>query len=365
MTTYYVDPVSGNNINGGTSFGLAWATTQHAFDNATSGDTVLLCNTGTESVATQIDMDTAAGGSSLQIHFAAADSSGNEDDTETYTLQATAAITAILRLTTGGGGLQMRGVVFDGNSNATYCIHQDAFINASSFSRCEITGATADGARLVNITHVHFTDCNIHTNGAIGVNGSTGSRGIFSLHGCRVHDNTSDGIWTGRGPTSIVQCEVYDNGGNGITLGNGGEYCTIANCTIDRNDGDGINNDSGTVWHRVTGCAITNSGGHGIATNSAGTVYDRMSVVEYNLFYSNTSGDHEASTGVPGDRKNITGSDPLYTTTTDGSEDYTPGSGSPLISAGVNSTTIGAKCPSSGGSTVAIVNRRTNSLTLR
>lgn len=52
MTIYYVDPVSGSNGNAGTSFALAWATTQYASNNATTaGDEVRLCATGTESPA--------------------------------------------------------------------------------------------------------------------------------------------------------------------------------------------------------------------------------------------------------------------------------------------------------------------------
>jgi hypothetical protein len=127
MATYYLDPVSGDNVNAGTSFGAAWATLQYALDTAVAGDIVRMCNTGTESTAVQVDADTNAGSADLQIHFVAADSSGNIDDTETYTLQASSAITALLRITTGSGGLQFRGLVLDGNSNATYCLHNDAF----------------------------------------------------------------------------------------------------------------------------------------------------------------------------------------------------------------------------------------------
>ena len=50
MATYYVDPVSGNNSNAGTSFALAFATTAKAESVVAAGDTVRLCATGTESL---------------------------------------------------------------------------------------------------------------------------------------------------------------------------------------------------------------------------------------------------------------------------------------------------------------------------
>ena len=63
MATYYVDPVSGNNANAGTSFATAFATTAKAETVVAAGDTVRLCATGTESLtgSSTITMTTSGG----------------------------------------------------------------------------------------------------------------------------------------------------------------------------------------------------------------------------------------------------------------------------------------------------------------
>ena len=44
MSTYYVDPTSGDNGNGGSSFADAWATIAYAISNSTTGDTIYIKN---------------------------------------------------------------------------------------------------------------------------------------------------------------------------------------------------------------------------------------------------------------------------------------------------------------------------------
>ena len=72
---------------------------------------------------------------------------------------------------------------------------------------------------------------------------------------------------------------------------------------------------------------------------------------DYNHFYNNTLGHHDVSGGalslLPGDN-NIEG-DPLFTSVTDGSEDFTPLTGSPLIRAYYNGGNIGAVAHLDGG----------------
>ena len=158
----------------------------------------------------------------------------------------------------------------------------------------------------------------------------------------RVHDNGGGGIWVGRENSRIHMVQIYGNTGDGIVLGSGSVNTEVINCTIDRNSGDGIDVTSTQTLMSIIGNSITNNGAYGISCSAVASVKDRVQLVEWNLFYENTSGDFQADGGVPSQQHNITGTNPLYTSNTDGSEDYTPQSSSPLLGAGPYGTTIGA-----------------------
>jgi hypothetical protein len=94
----------------------------------------------------------------------------------------------------------------------------------------------------------------------------------------------------------------------------------------------------------VAGNTFVANGGYGY-NQSLTSQYPVVQV--YNHHFGNTSGG-----GYPSDADlgadSITG-DPLFTSTTDGSEDFTPAAGSPLVGASFAGQVIGARSAAPGG----------------
>lgn len=137
---------------------------------------------------------------------------------------------------------------------------------------------------------------------------------------------------------------IYDCAGAGINLGGivdlsdvtiGVFYNTIDNVGA---SGIDVNGDTpNTGFHLLLeGNALTNCGAYGVDAPANFTNNVRLN--RDNHYHANTSGNWNNSplggTTAPG--TDDTTGDPLYTSTTLGSEDYTPGAGSPLIDTGPN-----------------------------
>lgn len=185
--------------------------------------------------------------------------------------------------------------------------------------------------------------CEVYSSDADGMVIAAGSRSENCIRHCSVHDNVEDGIVYGNMATftsaSLHRCVIYDNGkegnpGNGVTVGavlaGGQNRLDIIHCTIDGNFTDGIDV-AGTVAVNsllvLEGNSISHNGGYGLDT----TTTNSFNIIgRNNNYYSNTSGARNNASALPDD----TTIDPAYTSRTDGSEDFTPASGSGLIDGG-------------------------------
>lgn len=348
MTDYYVDPSGGSDANAGTSFGAAWATTQKAADTAVAGDVVRLCKTATETVSAPIDFDTNNGTVSSMIRFVSYNSTGTTSE-DGYTIQASASIASVINIP-DTDYIRFRGVVFDANSNAT-----DAVLGSNTgsgfcyFRNCDFKNATAAGVSILSQQGWYFLDCNSFSNN-VGLFHGTSNRGLVDWHGGSLHDNTTYGWRINRTDCTIKQCAVYDNGSHGFFCDSNSARADIINCTFYGNGGDGVSmfTSAGRDLDAVIGCTFVGNGGYGIKTNSVNYVKNSY----YNHSYGNTSGDEDVS-GTLGE--DLIGGDPLFTSVTDGAEDFAPLDGSPLDGTGVNGSDIGAVGsldPTGGGGTV-------------
>lgn len=356
MAIYYVRPTNGSDAAAGTSFATAFQTTQKALDVADAGDEVRLCAEATESVGTQIDFDMNAGANttptaaSPMLITGASGTDGSVDGTR-YTLQASAAITAILDPNpTYWRHVKWHNTIFDGNSNATYCVN-DANFNSSVddqtqyFANCRFTGASY-GLRWRSPSGLELVDCEIDNNT------NTGLEGFFSpvshfLVGCYIHDNGSHGIHSesGNGLPKIIGCIFDTNGGSGVNIEVGtigGHYMIVGNVFYN-NTADGLSFSTNAINGGViANNAFVSNGAYGIdwGAQSKGALY-----VDYNCYYSNTTNPTSDGATAPGDN-NVT-SDPSFTNAASG--DFTPGASSPLIQAGILGTNIGAVAHAAGG----------------
>ena len=347
MAIYYVDPLSGSDVAAGTSFALAWATTQKAVDTIIAGDEVRLCNTATEAPSATVDFDNANLGTiAAPLRFIGADSSGVPLTSGFYTLTGTSL------------------------PAATHLIILSANNSRMIFDRIRATAATASNLYQADGVMAVFRNSRFDNAGTYG-SYSTSTGGLIRMFNCEIDTNTSGGIGlnaAGRGPYSLSGGSIHDNTGPGARIGESSENTglwdvlvygntdglwidssgTASGCTIYDNSANGliieaIGSDSGLGV--VVNNSFSGNGAYGISDSTASEDVD-LAIIDNNHYHNNTSGETSFA-ATPGDN-NQTG-DPLFTNVTAGSEDFTPLSGSPLIRNGINNGNIGAVAPLPGG----------------
>lgn len=363
MTTYYVRPTNGNDTTGdGLSFATAWKTTQKALDAAIAGDEIRCCAEATETIATKIDVDFTTGTTIAPVKIVGADSvDGTPLTTGFYTIQASAAITAIIELVATVDFTQWQRIKFDGNSQATYCVLNSAADGSEGhrFLFCDVTGATSHGIHFRGADWLCF-GTNVYNNGGSGISHSAANRGNLIFMGGSLHDNTSHGWDNNGGKQELRNTLVYDNGGCGMNNQANSSRTQISNCVFYGNSSHGV------LWNASSARNTLYAYNNVFSTNTGYGMFfgqsdvNVMAVQGYNLFYNNST-DHYDYT--PSGFGNILASDPMFTSVTDGSENFTPLTGSPLIGAGLGGENIGVL--SQGTVAPIIISRRDNSLTLR
>lgn len=152
--------------------------------------------------------------------------------------------------------------------------------------------------------------------GSAGTGSGIGWAGYGQFYGCSVNGVRGDGFYCGGGWAVFNNCVSVNNGRSGFRIvagsANLASTTTIANCVSYNNTGDGI-----YLADAIT-CAtvgaynniLVSNGGYGInfANGSSALNNNRAIFVDYNSFYSNTSGayasygggSHDVTlTGVP------------------------------------------------------------------
>lgn len=340
MTVYYVRSVNGNDGNAGTSFAAAFQTVQQGLDSVSAGDQLHLCDEGTISISTMLE--TAVGGTNsnyIDVR-AASGTDGTFDGSDSIILQASSSITSILNIGNNAHDYyRWYGIHFDGNSNSTNCIRNTVDSPTShNFSSCKIQNASGHGISTRGTggpqTGITYNDCEISNNGSWGHFPAAGARSGVGFENCLIHDNSSGGVTVYQQRSRFISCQIYDNGGDGIQANATADRLMISNCTIFGNDGDGIQRANGAIQDYIINTTMVSNGAYGLNVGSGGESF----VHNWNHYHNNTSGDSNATlVGI-----NNQSGDPKFVSTTDGSEDFRPLPGSPLISNGCGGSTIGA-----------------------
>lgn len=357
MAIYYVDPLSGSDAAAGTSFGTAWATTQKAADTAVAGDEVRLCATATETPAAQIDWDTNAGTNTSFITFVGADATGTPLTTGYYTISGSSlppATSLFYWATAASQYVRFKRIRLTGATDYNVKLGPNSGSNFNTyliFDTCRIDSATNDGIFQGFGIKNYFLNCEVDSNGGSGFGvtlSNTNRAGSLSVVGGSVHDNVGAGIDIISVANFINNCLIYSNGFSGLRLGRQFENSLISNNTFYGNTVSGIGDAgsalSGSLDGIIVGNTFVSNGAYGLEDNRGGGV---TAWIDYNHYYNNTSGETDFAGGTPGD--NNQSGDPLFTSTTGGSEDFTPTSGSPLIRTYVNQGNIGAVANTSTG----------------
>jgi hypothetical protein len=351
MATYYTSSTA---LGGGVGSYADPFTLQEAFDTATAGDEVRVLNDGTYSPTATIDVDTNQGTSSSPIVFVGRNSADTAEEV------ATISGTSIL-----SGSV----IYFNfGNTSHSY-VHIKKLKFDGSLASNDISAANA-----LNNRGVYWFDC-IFTNSSRYALGS----GCYfcQLIRCQFINNTSISLYNFKN-SLVIGCYFESNhSGTNATNGifgctspfygcvfrnNGYVYSDMAgfyNCTFDGNNAVGKAMINTVITTPIINCVFANYTVTAIEASSADTSY----YIQGCHFYNNVS---DSNLTIDSTTNTLSGTDPQFTNTTNGTEDYTPVSGSPLIGAGqpslvpnftasdmTSSPTIGAIVPaaSGGGST--------------
>lgn len=339
MAAHYVTS-AGAGSGTGADVANAW-TFQQAFDAQTSavggrsvvnGDVVYVC-----ADATYTPTSTLTPSANVRTTFIGANSSGVVDGTVPVISGVsigTPGSNPILNL--NNTAQRFIGLDFNGASTVANCI--TCSYQQASFHNCIVRNATSYGAD-VTAQRVLFRRCEIYGNGGGGVNGN------FDI--------------------MFLDCSVHDNTGTGLVMKYAG---LVGGCVFYDNTTDIVCNENTNIFDCTFGGSTT-----GINTNTLGN-----STAAFDCVFANCTTGWDSSHPTLAYRcyfeSNTTDSDPAvvtvytlasgtiaFTSTTDGSEDYTPGTSAPVVDAGTplpykangdTNSTIGAIHPdpaASGG----------------
>lgn len=280
MANYYVDNVTGNDTNNGTSTGSPWATLGKASSTATSdGDVVHVKNTGTNYTLTSTVTWGAAGVLVYGYNTTPGDEGGRPTVTSStsgvhlFAIGADRLAMRHLRLThtgsTRGSG------IYPVSTNRNYCRFSDLVIegcqigvNSEYASFFAFMNLTMDGCRILNcvnsgvacasllISNCYFSgntgaairrgghsagfqimtiyQCLINASGGVGISYDANRPGLIGIAQCTIRNSTSHGV-------SISGLISQDNAAadtvvlaiqNSLFIGNGGYAMNAANRVI-------------------------------------------------------------------------------------------------------------------------------------
>ena len=341
MTDYFVRSSGGSDANDGLTFANGFATIQAGIDAVSAaGDRVLICADGNHTPTAAIDVDnTTAGTQASPIEVVGANATGTIDGTRPTIIGTSLPASTDMFLLSSGVTTDYwywKDLILDGDDQGQNGFFEDDYgaINWI-FLRCRFTQFTTNGVRFDQGGFANFYQCEFDNNGNAGCGpaneGAAVRMGSCNWIGCSFHDNTDEGMRVHDRGICIAHCEFYDNGGDGLYLNSQATRTTIIlNNVMHGNGGNGLHLGSNSTTTEgdpiIMGNAFTNNTGDGVEWIAS----SGPELADYNHFDGNGTARDNFPTG-----DNDTSGDPLYTSETNGSEDFTPTSGSPLIDAGI------------------------------
>ena len=320
MATYYTSSTA---LGGGAGSYSDAFTLQEAFDTAVAGDEVRVLNDGTYYPTSRIDVDTNQGTATSAIVFTGRNSGDTAE--EVATISATSLTSGnVIYFDFGNANhsfLNIKNLKFDGNVSGSPIVGANSFNNRGvHWFNCIFTNsdhyAFGNGGYFNSLTRCQFID--------------NASLALFSFKNGQVHGCYFEGSGTSQyantvfASTSIFYGCVFRNCGNHYS-----DMTGFFNCTFDGNGNQAKAIASGvTVNTPIVNCVFANYTTQAIEGGSSNAGISK--VIQGCYFYNNAS-----DTDFTIDSTNtLGGADPQFPTTTNGTEDYTPQTGSPLIGAG-------------------------------
>ncbi len=220
-----------------------------------------------------------------------------------------------------------------GAGKANYCVYSNsATDDYVTFESCIFRNAVDNEAIHLEGDNWSVYNSEIYGSGGGFITGPTDGTNS-EVVGCSIHDNAGAGIHLEQTVSMVINNLVYDNTGIGI-YARVGPFTIIGNtCYV--NDGDNFSLPASSFYSAViNNVAVGSTGGYGFNLNSHASL--EQITFGYNLSAGNSSGHTDvsgtfANLGIGGNIASAQAASAIFTTVTDGSEDFTPKTGSDLI----------------------------------
>jgi hypothetical protein len=259
--------------------------------------------------------------------------------------------------------------VFDANSDAA-----DVVLSGNSwnvFDSFILQAGTDKGIDFSSNYSFYGINLKVSNNGGFGISRNNSAGAWVYLFGCEVNNNGSAGVYSSASALYCLYCYVHDNTGIGLYQRYGGNdnypYTLFINCISESNAGHGfrMGDDGGGPFQNIilnniayNNTGANNDGFHLRTSNATGNNWALsfiannasisnasygfegnntvLSFFDYNSYYGNSTGGLYLITNGAGAHDVTT--DPLFT---DGAgADFTVGAASPLIGAGMDTSTF-------------------------
>jgi len=335
MATYYAshDAAGGGSGTIGSPYTL-----QEILTNTSTGDLGLLMNTGTYAPSARITpgTNTATRASPKTIRGANADGT---DDGTVVTISGVnlPASTSLFFMNLTNLCIVVENIHFIYSKKHNY---ETTTSISTVLKNVKCSYATQNGLQISGAQEVVLLNCEFNNNTSSGffqINASAFYS--FIVERCKFHHNNNgylmaNYVTTGTFP-KFIDCTFYSNTIYGISTDAVAspifDRVVVRNSVVFDNGSHGINLLSTVYGVFIENCIFRSNGGYGIMTNGANVNTYLMS---NNCSNNNTSGHIDINSGVLPGTGNVT-SDPLFTSETDGSEDFTLQDGSPCINTGI------------------------------
>jgi hypothetical protein len=361
MAVRYVRATGGSDSNAGDTFVNGWATLAYAFNagNANriaAGDTLAVCgDTGSNVFTLTASLSPAFAAAptyAAPVYFLGYDASGNPLTNGSFVKITTASALGNGLLnptsTTTCAYMKFSNIYFDGGGSgkANYTVYTTTDnYTGFVFDNCRFTNSSSYGINARMTLGVgtawRFFQCEIDNNGKAGTSGgfysSSTASGAVYMRGCKIHDNNGPGVQFGDCGFFINNL-VYKNTGDGIKSTQAGSSSigsAFEQNVFFGNTGDGLDLNASTFHISIVNNIFRSNGGYGIQANSMDIDRMNTALVTNNCSHNNTSGHISINGGVLPGLGNVT-SDPLFTSESAGSENFTLQSTSPCINSGYN-----------------------------
>jgi hypothetical protein len=351
-TDYFVSPLAGSDANTGLTFALAFENTQKGADSAiVAGDNVFLCQSAPDTTTLDIDLDLCTGTTAAYINFISYDATGDAP-ADGFIIQAVATWTGtgLVTMVDASDYIKFTGVTFDANGLADHALFNNFDTPLEpAFLRCDFKNATSHGVNVRGSTVWQFTECNSFDNTGSGVAHSAGNRANIQWAAGSLRDNGVAGWDLNSSRCLASNVLIHNNVTDGVFVNTNGTAFVLIDSTVSLNGGDGLDLDSAATdtYTNISGNTFSSNTGYGIRYTTGGG--NRVQTMARNHYYGNL--DHSDLGANLSDQpgENNQEGDPLFADVTPGSEDFTPGAGSPLIRNGANASNIGAVAHVEGG----------------